>query len=171
MKKEKSDNILININKKKLLNGIGIVVVVLAIIGLSFVASKSYGSNIEPYEFNEITIDEYLELLKSEEKSIIYIARPGCSFCIQETPILKKVASKYDLEVNYLDTSDFFDSVNQQYTESGLKFVNSAEEYKEGYGTPNTIIVQNGKIVDGVYQYVEESELVELFKNNGFING
>ena len=47
----------------------------------------------------------------------------------------------------------------------------SAEQYKDGWGTPNTIIVQNGEIVDGEFSYVEKSALKDLFKRNGFING
>ena len=44
------------------------------------------------------------------------------------------------------------------------------EKYKDGWGTPNTIIVQNGDIVDGIYQYVEEKELLDFLKTNGIIN-
>ena len=66
MKKEKDEYITIKINKKKLLKGIGVLVIVLAILGLSFVASKNYGSGTEVYKFTDITIDEYLELMNSE---------------------------------------------------------------------------------------------------------
>jgi len=173
MKKEKTkDNNQINItiDKSKLLKGIGVVAIVLAIVGLSFFASTSYGKNTNSVEFIDITIDEYLELMKSEEKKIVYIARPSCSYCLQETPLLKKVASDYQLEVYYLDTTSFYDSSIQDYTENGYKFINSSEVYADGFGTPNTIIVQNGEIIDGVYQYVEASELKELFERNDLIN-
>ena len=66
--------------------------------------------------------------------------------------------------------TNFFDNDTNQYTEDGKKFLNSNEVYKDGYGTPNTIIVKDGTIVDGIYQYEDEAGLLELFKNNGFIN-
>lgn len=168
---EKNENIQININKKNLLKGIGIFVVVLAILGLSFAASKSYGIGFN-FKFSDVTVDEYLELMKSEDKKIIYVARPTCSYCQLETPIIKKLGNKYNLTIYYLNTEKFFDEELNDYTEDGKKFINSADYYKEqgGYGTPNTIIVQNGVIVDGVYQYVEEASLLKLFKDNGFIN-
>lgn len=171
-KNKKNDDIEIKftINKGKILKGLGVIAVVLAIVGLSFMASKSYAGDTQNFEFVNITIDEYLDKMKSEEKQIIYIARPDCSFCVKQTPILKKIGREHQLEVFYLDTSDFIDYEKQDYTEDGYKFLNSAEVYKEGYGTPNTIIVQNGEIVDGVYQYVEASELEDLFERNGFIN-
>lgn len=166
---EKNENIQININKKSLLKGLGILAVVALILGLSFAASKSYGAGFN-FKFNDITVDEYLGLLEGSEKEIIYVARPTCSYCQLESPIIKKIGNKYNLKINYLNTENFFDEETNDYTEEGKKFINSHEVYKEGYGTPNTIIVQNGDIVDGVYQYVDEESLLELFKNNGFIN-
>ena len=68
MKKEKDEYIQFKINKKNLLKGIGVVVIVLAILGLSFVASKNYGLGTEAYKLTDITIDEYLELMHSEDK-------------------------------------------------------------------------------------------------------
>jgi len=171
MRKEKKDEIQITINKKNLMKGLGIVVLVLGVLGLSFLASNSYGGGSnKTFEFTNITVDEYLSLMDADEKSIIYVARPDCSFCQKQKPILTKIASKYDLEVYYLNTSGFVDYEAQKYTEDGEKFINSAEVYKTGFGTPNTIIVQNGEIIDGVYEYVEASELEDLFERNGFIN-
>lgn len=169
---EKKENIEIkfSINKSKLLKGVGVVAVVLLILGLSFFVSKSYGANTGTFEYIDITIDEYLELMKSETKKIVYVSRPTCPFCIKQSPVLKRVASKYELEIHYLNTEGFFDDELRQYTEDGLKFISSSDVYAEGYGTPNTIIVQNGKIIDGVYQYTEASELEDLFERNGFIN-
>lgn len=168
-KKEKSKDLIeIKINKKNLLKGIGITLAVLVVIGLSYLTSNSYSSN--SVDFIDITIDEYLEILKEEDKSIIYVASPTCSYCSMETPILKKIMSQYDLKVYYLNTSGFYDSSINDYTEDGYKFINSSEVYEQGYGTPNTIIIQNGEIIDGVYQYVEASSLKDLFERNGFIN-
>ena len=170
--KNKNENIEIkfSINKGNLLKGVGVVVAVLLVLGLSFFVSKSQGTNANTFEYANITIDEYLDLMKSETKKIVYIARPTCSFCVKQSPILKRIASKYELEINYLNTETFYDASIQDYTEDGYKLINSAEEYKEGFGTPNTIIVQDGKIVDGIFQYAEANELKDLFERNGFIN-
>ena len=108
--------------------------------------------------------------MKEDEKHIVYVASPSCGYCNMETPILKRIAGKYDLEIHYLNTENFYDRTIQDYTEEGYKFINSSEVYSDGYGTPNTIIVQNGEIIDGVYQYAEAKELETLFKNNGFAN-
>ena len=93
-------------------------VIVLAILGLSFVASKNYGSGKEAYKFTDITIDEYLELMNSEDKKVVYVARPTCSYCQLESPIIKKIGSKYNLEIYYLNTEGFFDNEKQSLSKT-----------------------------------------------------
>lgn len=166
----KDENIQINIKKKDLIKGVGVVLIALAILGLSFMASKTYGSGKNAYKFTDITVDEYLELMNSEKKQIVYLSKNGCPWCEKENPIIKKLGTEYNLKIYRLDATNFFDNDTNQYTEDGKKFLNSNEVYKDGYGTPNTIIVKDGTIVDGIYQYEDEAGLLELFKNNGFIN-
>ena len=168
-KNKKDEELTIKVNKTKLLKGLGIFVIVVLVLGIAFFASKD-GGTTKPGEFIDITLNEYLDRMKGEEKSIIYIARPTCSWCQKETPIIKKIIGEYDLKVYYLNTENFYDSSIQDYTEDGYTFMASSEKYKDGFGTPNTIIVQNGEIVDGAFGYVEAKELKDLLVKNGFIN-
>ena len=170
IKKDENVEFTIKFNKKKILQGLGIALVVLAVLGLAFAVSTNGNKNTKTFEFINITIDEYLEKMKEENKSIIYVARPGCSWCQKESPIIKSLGSEYDLKIYYLNTDPFWDSAANTYSKDGEKFINSAEQYKDGWGTPNTIIVANGKIVDGEFSYVEKDKLKDLFKRNGFIN-
>ncbi len=168
------------ISRDKIFKGILVVLVVGLVLGFASWSSNSYGKNTGPYEFTYIDVDKYLEYMNDSEARIIYVAKPDCSFCQMETPIITRLASKYNLTLHYLDTTNFIEHDEDGnivygsdgyavYSEAGKKFMASSEEYKDGWGTPNTIIVKDGKIVDGIYQYVEESELKTLFKNNGFI--
>ncbi|MBQ8892125.1 MAG: hypothetical protein IJ068_04655 [Bacilli bacterium] len=172
-KNKKNDEVEISFkfNKKKLVQGLGIALVVVAVLGLAFAVSNTTSKDTKAFEFVDITVDDYLEKMKESEKSVIYVARPGCSWCQKESPIIKALGAQYDLTIYYLNTDPFWDSENETYTEAGQKFMASAEQYKDGWGTPNTIIVQNGEIVDGEFSYVEKSALKDLFKRNGFING
>jgi len=171
VKKSEDIEFTIRFNKKKLLQGVGIVAVVLAVLGLAFLVSTNSSKNAKSFEFVNITINDYLEKMKQEEKSIIYVARPGCSWCQKESPIVKSLGSEYDLTIYYLNTDPFWNSEAQTYTAEGEMFINSSEKYKDGWGTPNTIIVGNGEIIDGEFSYVEKDKLKDLFKRNGFING
>lgn len=159
------ENIVLKFNKKNLIKGVGLVVIVFAVLGLAFLVSNKTNAETKTFEFTEITIDEYLEKMNASEKSIIYIARPGCTWCQKQSPITKRLGSSYDLTIYYLNT-DNVTSDEAAYE----KFRNSAEQYSGDWGTPNTIIVQGGKIVDGIFGYAEADNLKDLFVRNGFIN-
>lgn len=164
-KNENNDN-----NKKKIFQGIGVFAVVLLVLGLAFYVSMKSNGNVKSFNFIDITINEYLDKMKEEKKSIIYVARPGCTWCQKESPIIKSLGAEYDLTIYYLNTDPFWDSDAQAPTEEGQMFMNSSEKYTEGWGTPNTIIVGNGKIIDGEFSYVEKTKLKDLFVRNGIIN-
>ena len=168
---KKNNDLTIKINKTKLLKGLGVFAVVVLVLVVAFFASNDNGE-AKVVNFTNITIDEYLERMKLDEKSIIYIARPTCSWCQKETPVVKKLMSQYDLKVYYLNTENFYDAEKEDYTEDGYKFINAAEPYKskQSFGTPNTIIVEGGNIIDGKYGYVEAKELKDMLVSNGFIN-
>ncbi len=174
MKKEnknlKNDEVTITFNKKNILKGVGVVLAVVAVLGLAFLVSKNNASETKVFEFININIDEYLEKMQDSTNSIIYVARPGCSWCQKESPIIKRLGSEYNLKIFYLNTDPFWDSSINGPTEEGQKFMNSSEKYADGWGTPNTIIVGNGEIVDGIFNYVERDSLKDLFIRNGFIN-
>ena len=166
-KKNKNEDIEVTLkfNKKKIIQGVGIALIVLAVLGIAFAVSSNTSKSTKTFEFVDITIDEYLEKMNSSEKSIIYVARPTCSWCQKESPIIKSLGAQYDLTIYYLNT-DNVTSDDEAYE----KFQNSSEHYQGEWGTPNTIIVSDGKIVDGEFGYVEKATLKRLFERNGFID-
>lgn len=116
---------------------------------------------LEDAGFNELTIDKYLELLKSSEKSIILVARPTCGYCEQFSPILKEAADDMGLTINYVNTDEF---TNEDWDTFGNSLEYLAEE---DWGTPLTLIVQDGKLVDANNGYVELDGIKSFFKENG----
>ena len=132
--------------------------------------SDSYNeNNLNQNKFIDIDIDEYLDILKDNKAHIVYIARPSCSYCQLETPILTDIVRNNNLKVYYLNTEGFYDATIMDYTEDGYKLINSLDVFSEGISTPNTLIVKNNKVIDGVYGYVSKSELEDLFERNKFM--
>jgi len=118
----------------------------------------------ERKELNNINIDDYLSLLAGEEASIIYIARPTCSHCQVQKPIMENLVFKYEnLKINYLNTDELDN-------EGMGKLQSSDDFFKEGWGTPTTLIVKGGKIVDSIAGETSGASLVELFKKYGIID-
>ena len=120
-------------------------------------------SEDEQADIEEVSVDKYLELMDEDEPSVIYIARPTCSYCQIETPIMKHVVYQYpDARIYYLNTDEFED-------EDQSKFIKSDDMFSESFGTPTTIVVKGGKVVDSIAGATTGDNLIELFKKNGII--
>lgn len=111
--------------------------------------------------FTEVTLDEYLELLKSSEKQIILVARPTCYYCQKFTPVLKQVKEEMKLKINYINTDKLTE-------DDWTKFQDSLDYLKnEEWGTPLILVVEDGKLIDQNSGYTELEKTKEFFKNNG----
>lgn len=117
--------------------------------------------SLENAGFNKLSIDKYLELIKSNEKSIILVARPTCGYCEQFSPILKDAAGDMGLTINYVNTDEFTNDDWDIFSNS-LKYLSEEE-----WGTPLTLIVQNGEVVAANNGYVELDGIKTFFKENG----
>ena len=111
----------------------------------------------------DIGINEYLNLKKSSDKNIIYIARPTCSYCQKQEPITRYLVHKYGIKVYYLNTDNL--SASDQNT-----LINSDDMFKEGLSTPTTIIVQNDKVVGRAVGLNTIENYTNFFKNQELIN-
>ena len=67
-----------------------------------------------------------------------------------------------DLTINYVNTDNFSEEDWGTFTDS-LDYLSTEE-----WGTPLTLIVQNGDSVAENNGYVELDSIKEFFKNNGF---
>lgn len=116
---------------------------------------------LENAGFKKLSMSQYLELIKSNEKNIILVARPTCGYCEKFSPILKEAADDMKLTINYVNTDEF--------TNDDWNTFNSSLEYlsTEDWGTPLTLIVQNGKVIADNNGYVELEEIKAFFKENG----
>lgn len=118
----------------------------------------------EQGDLNEIDIDEYLDLLKGDEASIIYVARPTCHYCQEMEPIVKNIVYEYGVTVNYLNTDELDDEGQAEFIKSDDYF-----EEKGGYGTPMLIIVKDDEFVDVLEGLTDKDTAVNFFKDNGLI--
>ena len=116
----------------------------------------------EKADLTSIGIDQYLELLKGSEASVIYIGRPTCSHCVIQKPIMENLVYKYGVKVNYLNTDDLDDD--------GISKLQSSNEYfSEGWGTPLTLVVKDGDIKDKASGETSIADLVSMFEKYDLI--
>ncbi len=110
-----------------------------------------------------INYDEFNNLLKEDGKHVITIGQTGCSHCIATKPVLNAIAKEFNIKIYYLNISEMTQSENSS-------FINALEEigYDEKefvasgqYGTPLTLVVENGKVI----YYINGEKPTKEFKN------
>ena len=117
----------------------------------------------EQKDFNDIDIDEYLDLYDGSEDSIVLFSRPTCGYCQIAEPILHHIAYQYKLTINHVNT-------DEMSSDDETKLVESDDYFSDGFGTPLLVVVSNGEIVDMVIGLVDTDSYVSFFTDNGFID-
>ena len=127
-----------------------------------------YDKNLwKEVELSEIGMSEFTTLLNGEEASIIYLARPGCTYCQRQEPIVKELISEYNLVFHYLNTDNLTsDEMQSIFSIDEELFGENGEEF----GTPTTLIVKEGKIVDSLIGLTQKESFEEFLHNNELID-
>lgn len=133
---------------------IGVVIAFIAIIVGSVISSNI--KNKEIYE-------EFVEDFTSEEKEVIFLERPTCSYCQLTSPVMESLAKKYDFDYNDINT-------DQVKASTLVKILEKLGLSSDNFGTPYIAIVQDGKVVASQPGYAEEADLFKFFQDNGVID-
>jgi predicted bacteriocin transport accessory protein len=118
-----------------------------------------------------VDYNKYRSLTRSEETSIIVIGQSTCSHCIAIKPALNSVAEDYNLTINYLNLTELNEDETNKFYESleDIEY-NDPDFVKDGsFGTPLTMVVEDGKIVDYISGSRTISQLVRKFRQLGLI--
>lgn len=113
-------------------------------------------------DFVDVDVNTYLSYYAGSEAKVILLARPTCHYCTIAEPILHKLVKDYNLEINYLNPDNFTE-------EDQTNFVQSDEEFSEGFGTPFLFIVRDNQIVDKVDGLTDTAHYIYFFQVNGYI--
>lgn len=145
------------------------VVLVLLIAG-SFIVAATKKTDKYRYQthtgINEISESEYMKIIKEDGISIIYVARPTCSYCQMFEPVLTEVLNEYKIGVEYIDISAI--STQDEWNE----FYNSNEFLSSGeWGTPTLMIYKNKELYKVNAGYVDKDTLVNFLVENELIKG
>ena len=109
----------------------------------------------------EITYNEYKELVKNKETFILEIMRTDCSACINFKPKIESVANEYKIEVKYINTDNLTDEENDNlFLDTGIS------------GTPTVIFYNDGVEItksSRINGSVSKDRIISKFKANGFI--
>lgn len=128
-----------------------------------FLQTNDIISDEAKLSLNYIGLEDYKKILAKDENSIVVVGQSTCSYCIKAKLVLNDIADKEETEINYLNVS--YLTSNEQITE----FQNTLEYLQSDWGTPVTLIVKGGKLVDVLEGYASETVYKEFFEKNGVL--
>ena len=144
---------------------IGLVLVVVLVGVLSNKGTKAESEIVFPLELtgevglNEITYDEYEDMVKNNKPFIVVIERTGCSYCQMYMPIMEEVAKEKKIAITYINTDNL---TNDEYTK-----LSTTNKYlkKNQWGTPTTLFMVGDRVVDSIGGYVEKDSVLAFLKD------
>lgn len=117
----------------------------------------------EKVELNYLDFNSLKKVIKGKEKSVIVIGQTRCPYCIRFKPILMDAVDNNGAKIYYMN----YDEITEQ---SEIKeYLSGFEEFQGDWGTPLTIVVQNGKIIATLDGYAESSIFINFLKENKLI--
>lgn len=131
---------------------------------LDFVKENELVPSSAKLVLNHVDYNGYKKVAKSDEASILVIGQTTCGHCARVKPILSKISKDYGITINYLDIIKLSSEEQQKFT----KYIPFLEE-DDSWGTPLTLIVKNGEVLDSVNGALDKDGYVKFFKDNGFI--
>ena len=99
------------------------------------------------------------------------IGQTSCSHCIAYKPAINSVAEDYNLTINYLNLTDLNTDESESFFKSLEEIEYNEPDFVEdgSFGTPLTLIVTNGKVVDYISGSKTISQLVRELTKAGLI--
>lgn len=121
---------------------------------------------------NFVSYEEYEKLIDNDLTNVITIGQTSCGHCIAFKPAINSVGEEYGLIMNYLNLTDLTEDENNKFFTSLTEIEYNDPDFIEdgSFGTPLTLIVKNGKVVDYISGQRTISQLVRELKKNGLIS-
>lgn len=144
--------------KKTIILTIFLSILLVVIVGVFIFTELQKSGKIGTSESSEL-LEQFNKYFNSEERTVIYYASEGCSYCTLQTPILETIAEDYDMDYLYLDSSKLSLAQRNEVL----------EKLDIEHATPTTVIVEDGEVIDVARGYTEGRKYVEFFKKSEMI--
>ncbi len=143
-----------NKNKNIAIIIIIILIILLFIVLINRITNKS--------QFYELTYSEVMEKINNKDSFVLCITSTICSHCEAYKPKLKKISSRYNVDIYYIDIN-LASKEEQKEFSSLLSFDGT---------TPTTLFLINGEETTTSNRLIGEvsiDKVVTKLKSNGFI--
>lgn len=142
-----------NKETKKLYIILGVALIAVAFMFIASVTSKKGIEYVEKVE----------KAFSSEGATVLYLARPTCSYCTLMTPIMESLSEEYGFDYDYINTDEITEGQLSDILEKIDKTTNE-------FGTPDIVVVENGTVIAEQEGYTDEESMFHFFQNAGIIS-
>lgn len=111
--------------------------------------------------FNKIDVDEYLSILGSKDKSIIYICDSSAD-CNKFSMVLDEVSKNKKIKINYLNTENINSNDDWKKIESSNKI------FSKMWFMPVIMVVKDNNIINYKMEVLNKTDLNKFLSKNGF---
>ena len=113
-------------------------------------------------KYIEVSIDEYLEIIKSEGYHFMFIGSNQCSYCTMFKQSINEALKEKEFNVYYVDLA------REDITEKQREQLYKSDKYfdEEDWGTPLNFLYKDGKRIDVLSGYVDTNELISFLQKN-----
>lgn len=118
---------------------------------------------------------DFIKKVNSKKYTISVYSIDDCIHCTKYLPIINKIATDYNVEVNYFNRSTYDKDEYNKIMALDLKIPakctmdNKDTTMLAGFPKPMTLITRNGKLVDCIKGNVKESVVLEMLEKYGII--
>lgn len=168
-KKIKTTEKIVTKKNYKWLKISGLVIGIIGLLILSFYISTKNNIDYSSYVI-DTNKDTYFEYYNGSEAKVILLASENCSWCKLYMPIIRTVAYKNNIAINYVNLESLT-SADYELIHDSVPSLNGVVDSNGNsvIPTPYTVIVSNGKVVAYLEGKVEEKELVTFLQKNNII--
>lgn len=112
--------------------------------------------------YKVVTAAEFVKAYKNKSTDVFVIGQTTCGHCTNYKPTINKMARENDVVINYIDYNTLTSDEQKEIGELDKRF--------DSFGTPLTLIVKKGKILDEIsgntdydtlYKKLKEYDLVD----------
>lgn len=118
-----------------------------------------------------INYDEYKKIIKNNDTNVVVVGQTGCGHCISFKPALNSIGEDYGLKINYINITELTPEESTKFTQSlkDIKYNDPDFVSSGSFGTPLTLIIQKGKVIDYISGERTYSQLSRTFLKLGLI--
>ena len=121
------------------------------------------GGSIYEGHKSKVYLNDFYSALNGSENKLVMIGRDNCSWCQLFKPVLDSMKEEYGFDYLYVNTNELTNGVfNKMLKDIGVD--------KNSFGTPLTIVVKDGEVIDSLNGYVDEQELLSFLKKYDFVS-